>query len=84
MPLTRAASATAVSLAVALLASSAHAQSCSAKFSTSNSWQSSGKTYYSLTADVSNTGTQTISVPWTLTLINNAYAGVQQVRGHRL
>lgn len=68
-----------VALAALVLARLAAAQSCAVKFSTSGSWQSGGKTYFSLNGEYSNTGSKAVSVPWTLTISNSAYAAVTQV-----
>ena len=73
-------------LVVALLGlgvlDSISAQTCKATYSLSGSWQTNGNTFTSLNIDITNTGSQVIAVPWTLTLDNPAYAAVSQVGSH--
>ena len=52
-------------------------QPCTASFSIDNTWQSDGVSYAVFSLYLRNTGTSAVDVPYTVTLANGGYTGVQ-------
>jgi hypothetical protein len=62
-------------------AASSAAATCTAIVSLSNAWEATEttSTYFSVNINLINTGTQILTVPWTLMLVNSGYGNIRQV-----